>query len=93
MEYQDRPWLPRTGELLRTVNCMVRTLAAAGELQRELQRELTCGGLRAAEAKATWAYAAPQPAIAGVSRPTASKSDAARRGTPGTVMKSGKVVV
>ncbi|MFJ8191981.1 resolvase [Streptomyces sp. NPDC096094] len=30
---------------------MVRTLAAAGELQRNLQRELTYDGLRAAEAK------------------------------------------
>ncbi|MEV6175353.1 hypothetical protein AB0L99_45120 [Streptomyces sp. NPDC051954] len=38
---------PRTGELLSTVKLMVQTLAAAGELQREL----TYGGLRAAEAK------------------------------------------
>ncbi|MGA5042000.1 hypothetical protein ACPCA8_33930 [Streptomyces capoamus] len=30
---------------------MVQTLAAAGELQRDLQRELTCDGLRAAVAK------------------------------------------
>ncbi|MCP2314069.1 hypothetical protein [Kitasatospora paracochleata] len=30
---------------------MVQTLAAAGELQRDLQRELTYDGLRAAEAK------------------------------------------
>ncbi|MET7934276.1 recombinase family protein [Streptomyces sp. NPDC005322] len=42
---------PRTGELLSTVKCMVQTLAAAGELQRDLQRELTYDGLRAAEAK------------------------------------------
>jgi DNA invertase Pin-like site-specific DNA recombinase len=42
---------PRTGELLSTVKFMVQTLAAAGELQRDLQRELTCDGLRAAEAK------------------------------------------
>ncbi|MEU4066408.1 recombinase family protein [Streptomyces wedmorensis] len=42
---------PRTGELLSTVKFMVQTLAAAGELQRELQRELACDGLRAAEAK------------------------------------------
>jgi DNA invertase Pin-like site-specific DNA recombinase len=41
---------PRTGELLSTVKFMVQTLAAAGELQRDLQRELTYG-LRAAEAK------------------------------------------
>ncbi|MEU5773433.1 hypothetical protein ABZ819_09060 [Streptomyces venezuelae] len=38
---------PRTGELLSTVKFMVQTLAAAGELQREL----TYDGLRAAEAK------------------------------------------
>ncbi|GAA2693126.1 recombinase family protein [Streptomyces lunalinharesii] len=42
---------PRTGELLFTVKFMVQTLAAGGELQRDLQRELTYDGLRAAEAK------------------------------------------
>ncbi|MFG2601428.1 recombinase family protein [Streptomyces sp. NPDC048462] len=42
---------PRTGELVSTVKFMVQTLAAAGELQRDLQRELTFDGLRAAEAK------------------------------------------
>lgn len=42
---------PRTGELLSAVKFMVQTLAAAGELQRDLQRELTYDGLRAAEAK------------------------------------------
>ena len=42
---------PSTGELLSTVKFMVQTLAAAGELQRDLQRELTHDGLRAAEAK------------------------------------------
>jgi DNA invertase Pin-like site-specific DNA recombinase len=42
---------PRTGERLSTVKFMVQTLAAAGELQRDLQRELTYDGLRAAEAK------------------------------------------
>ncbi|MDO0930089.1 recombinase family protein [Streptomyces sp. TG1A-8] len=42
---------PRTGELLSTVKFMVQTLAAAGELQRDLQRDLTYDGLRAAEAK------------------------------------------
>ncbi|MEI5100229.1 hypothetical protein RB200_18980 [Streptomyces sp. PmtG] len=42
---------PRTGELLSTVKFMLQTLAAAGELQRDLQRELTYDGLRAAEAK------------------------------------------
>lgn len=40
-----------TGELLSTVKFMVQTLSAAGELQRDLQRELTYDGLRAAEAK------------------------------------------
>ncbi|MEU3430658.1 recombinase family protein [Streptomyces gardneri] len=44
---------PRTGELLSAVKFMVQTLAAAGELQRDLQRELTYDGLRAAEAKGT----------------------------------------
>ncbi|MFF3639034.1 hypothetical protein [Streptomyces sp. NPDC002250] len=42
---------PRTGGLLSTVKFMVQTLAAAGELQRDLQRELTYDGLRAVEAK------------------------------------------
>ncbi|MER7398418.1 recombinase family protein [Streptomyces sp. NPDC000151] len=42
---------PRTGELLSTVKFVVQTLAAAGELQRDLQRELTYDGLRAAEAQ------------------------------------------
>ncbi|MER5347647.1 hypothetical protein ABT030_46795 [Streptomyces mirabilis] len=42
---------PRTGELLSTVKFKVQTLAAAGELQRDLQRELTYDGLRAAETK------------------------------------------
>ncbi|MDJ0384547.1 recombinase family protein [Streptomyces sp. G-G2] len=42
---------PRTGELLSTVKFMVQALAAACELQRDLQRELTYDGLRAAEAK------------------------------------------
>ncbi|MFE7459646.1 hypothetical protein [Streptomyces sp. NPDC057554] len=42
---------PRTGELLSTVKFMAQTLAAAGELQRDLRRELTYDGLRAAEAK------------------------------------------
>lgn len=42
---------PRTGELLSTMKFMVQTLAAAGELQRDVQRELTYDGLRAAEAR------------------------------------------
>ncbi|MFF3412317.1 hypothetical protein ACFYW8_40480 [Streptomyces sp. NPDC002742] len=41
---------PRTGELLSTVKFMVETLAA-GELQRDFQRELTYDRLRAAQAK------------------------------------------
>ncbi|MFH9864012.1 hypothetical protein [Streptomyces sp. NPDC017202] len=41
---------PRTGELLSTVKFTVQTLAA-GELRRDLQREPTYDGLRAAEAK------------------------------------------
>ncbi|MGW0950247.1 hypothetical protein ACWD4O_48145 [Streptomyces sp. NPDC002623] len=49
----------RTGELLSTVKCMVQILAAAGELQRELQRELTYDGLRAAEAKGSRRPAVP----------------------------------
>jgi transposase-like protein len=61
---------PRTGELLSTVMFMVQTLAAAGELQRELQRELTCDGLRAAEAKGN--KGGRRPAIA------ADKTDAVR---------------
>ncbi|WP_327313199.1 recombinase family protein [Streptomyces sp. NBC_01235] len=42
---------PHTGELLSTVKFMVQTLAAAGELQRDLRRELAYDGLRAAEVK------------------------------------------
>lgn len=38
---------PRTGELLSTVKFTVATLAAVGELQRDLQRELTYDGPRA----------------------------------------------
>ncbi|WP_432106302.1 recombinase family protein [Streptomyces sp. bgisy091] len=52
----------RTGELLSTVKFMVQTLAAAGELQRDLQRELTYDGLRAAEAKS--AKGRRRPAVA-----------------------------
>ncbi|MFF9870139.1 recombinase family protein [Streptomyces sp. NPDC013953] len=54
---------PRTGELLSTVKFMVQTLAAAGELQRDLQRELTYDGLRAAEAKGN--KGGRRPALAG----------------------------
>uniref|UniRef100_UPI003F491A59 recombinase family protein n=1 Tax=Streptomyces chartreusis TaxID=1969 RepID=UPI003F491A59 len=53
---------PRTGELLSTVKFMLQTLAAAGELQRDLQRELTYDGLRAAEAKG--AKGGRRPAVA-----------------------------
>lgn len=41
---------------------MVQPLTAAGELQRDLQRELTYDGLRAAEAKA--AKGGRRPAVA-----------------------------
>lgn len=41
---------PQTGELLATVKFVLQSLAAAGELQRDLQRELTFDGLRAAAA-------------------------------------------
>lgn len=54
---------PRTGELLSTVKFMLQTLAAAGELQRDLQRELTYDGLRAAEAKGN--KGGRRPALAG----------------------------
>jgi hypothetical protein len=42
---------PRTGEPLSTVKFMVQTLAAAGEFQRDLQRELTYDDLCAVEVK------------------------------------------
>ncbi|MEU6537257.1 recombinase family protein [Streptomyces sp. NPDC047000] len=42
---------PRIEELLSTVKFMVQALATAGELQLDLQRELTYDGLRAAKAK------------------------------------------
>ncbi|MCX5095805.1 recombinase family protein [Streptomyces sp. NBC_00365] len=61
---------PRTGKLLSTVKFMVQTLAAAGELQRDLQRELTYDGLRAAEAKGH--KGGRRPAV------TAAKTDAVR---------------
>lgn len=57
---------PRTGELLSTVKFMVQTLAAAGELQREL----TYDGLRAAEAKGN--KGGRRPAV------SADKTDAVR---------------
>ncbi|MEU9758712.1 recombinase family protein [Streptomyces sp. NPDC047987] len=63
---------PRTGELLSTVKFMVQTLAAAGELQRDLQRELTYDGLRAAEAKGS--KGGRRPAV------TAAKAAAVRAG-------------
>ncbi|MFJ3310667.1 hypothetical protein ACIPSA_48510 [Streptomyces sp. NPDC086549] len=43
---------PRTGELLSTVKFMVQPLAGADELRRDLQRDLTYDGLRAAAAAA-----------------------------------------
>ncbi|MFF5011520.1 hypothetical protein ACFY3G_53300 [Streptomyces phaeochromogenes] len=51
---------------------MVQTLAAAGELQRDLQRELTYDGLRAAEAKGN--KGGRRPAV------TAAKAAAVRAG-------------
>ncbi|MFG2660956.1 hypothetical protein [Streptomyces sp. NPDC048425] len=65
---------PRTGELLSTVKFMVQTLAAAGELQRDLQRELTYDGLRAAEAKGS--KGGRRPAVA------AAKTATEARGPP-----------
>ncbi|MFJ2498233.1 hypothetical protein [Streptomyces sp. NPDC087539] len=62
MDPTARP--PRTGELLSTVKFMVQTLAAAGELQRDLQRELTYDGLRAAEAKGAKSGRRPAVAVA-----------------------------
>ncbi|MEW2297837.1 hypothetical protein ABZ719_34940 [Streptomyces sp. NPDC006743] len=53
---------PCTGELLSTVKFMVQALAA-GELQLDLQRELTYDGLRAAEAKGS--KGGRRPALAG----------------------------
>ncbi|MFJ8692634.1 serine integrase family protein [Streptomyces roseolilacinus] len=61
---------PRTGELLSTVKFMVQPLTAAGDLQRDLQRELTYDGLRAAEAKGN--KAGRHPAV------PADKTDAVR---------------
>lgn len=61
---------PRTGELLSIVKFMVQTLAAAGELQRDLQPELTYDGLRAVEAKGS--KGGRRPAVA------AAKTDAVR---------------
>ncbi|MGW4981925.1 recombinase family protein [Streptomyces mirabilis] len=63
---------PRTRELLSTVKFMVQTLAAVGELQRDLQRELTYDGLRAAEAKGN--KGGQRPAV------TAAKAAAIRAG-------------
>ncbi|MFE4872070.1 recombinase family protein [Streptomyces sp. NPDC056682] len=57
------PRHPRTGELLSTVKFRVQPLAAAGELQRDLQRELTYDGLRAPEAKGN--KGGRRPALAG----------------------------
>lgn len=50
---------PRTGELLSTVKFMVQTLAAADELQRDLQRELTYDGLRPPRQRAARGPAVP----------------------------------
>lgn len=68
---------PRTGELLSTVKFMVQTLAAAGELQRDLQRELTYDGLRPPRPRATRAGAGPP---SRPRRPTASAPHTSRAG-------------
>ncbi|MFJ2893547.1 recombinase family protein [Streptomyces sp. NPDC087218] len=49
----------RTGELLSTVKFMVQTLAAAGELQRDLQRELPTTDCAPPRPRAAKAAAAP----------------------------------
>ncbi|MFF8374308.1 hypothetical protein ACF05W_36690 [Streptomyces lydicus] len=59
---------PRTGELLSTVKFMVQTLAAAGELQREL----TYDGLRATGCRGQGQQGRAPPAIG------AEKTDAVR---------------
>jgi len=64
---------PRTGELLSTVKFIVQTLAAAGELLRDLRREMTYDGLRAAEAKGN--RGGRRPAVpAGRSKPCAPRT-------------------
>ncbi|MCX4529842.1 hypothetical protein OG982_29810 [Streptomyces sp. NBC_01551] len=63
---------PRTGELLSTVTFMVQTLAAAGELQRDLQRELTYDGLRTAGCGGKGNKGGRRPAV------PADKTDAVR---------------
>ncbi|WP_265868303.1 recombinase family protein [Streptomyces sp. SKN60] len=68
----------RTGELLSTVKFMVQTLAAAAELQRELQHELTYDGPRAAEADTTQPSRPTRPATCAPRRRTTPSPD--RRG-------------
>ncbi|WP_345943408.1 recombinase family protein [Streptomyces sp. SID8352] len=67
---------PRTGELPSTVEFMVQTLAAAGELQREL----TYDGPRAAESKGTPPHPTPTPTPA---PPWAGPSSPGGRSPPG----------
>ncbi|HZB34008.1 MAG TPA: recombinase family protein [Streptosporangiaceae bacterium] len=77
---------PRTGELLSTVKFMVQTLAAAGELQREL----TYDGLRAAEAKGSkggrrpFRSGGPAPAAGLLARAQLSITTDSRSGIPYT---------
>lgn len=65
---------PRAGELLSTGKFTVQTHAAAGEPPRDLQREPTHDGLRAAEAKSSRGR---RPAVKD------GKSDAVRAAYPG----------
>ncbi|WP_395575756.1 recombinase family protein [Streptomyces sp. BK79] len=67
---------PRTGELLSTVKFMVQTLAAAGELQREL----TYDGLRAAEAKGSKGRTSPRRHGVQRARRFADETDTGRSG-------------
>ncbi|MFI0716772.1 recombinase family protein [Streptomyces inhibens] len=71
---------PRTGKLLSTVKFMVQALAAAGELQRDLQRELTYDGLRAAEAKGSKGSRHPRHARQGRRLPPRHRAGARRAG-------------
>ncbi|WP_448332859.1 hypothetical protein [Streptomyces sp. DSM 41534] len=87
---------PRTGELLSTVKFMVQTLAAAGDLQRDLQRELTYDGLRAAEAKGD--KGGRRPAVPAAKTDTAylegrsiaALARRARRARPGVTVRRGQ---
>ncbi|WP_243274703.1 hypothetical protein SALCHL_006508 [Streptomyces albus subsp. chlorinus] len=76
---------PRSGELPSTVKCTVQPLAAAGELQRGLQRERepTYDELHAAEAKGSKGGSRPAVAAAKDER-TASPEDRSLTTSPAT---------